>query len=170
MSDMLEVGIEAAEEAGIFLLNNFGKISKIESKGDRNLVTNLDKEAEEIIVGKIKTKFPGHGILAEEGGDDNIEDDYLWIIDPLDGTHNYIRGISIFGVSIGIVYKGNFIAGVIYMPLEKELYVAEKGNGAYKNGAKISVSSRDNLSDGYLSFDSAIRYAPQIMVKTLGHL
>jgi myo-inositol-1(or 4)-monophosphatase len=170
MSEIISLAAESAKEAGDFLLDNFGKISKIESKGDRNLATNLDKEAEKIIVDKIKSKFPEHGILAEEGGGARLDRDYIWIIDPLDGTHNFIRGIDIFGVSIGVVYKGRFIAGVIYMPVEKELYVGEKGSGAYKNNKKISVSRTKNLKECFISFDSSIRYCPKIMLKTLGDL
>ncbi|MDD5195165.1 MAG: inositol monophosphatase [Candidatus Omnitrophica bacterium] len=170
MSEIVEVAVNAARQAGKYLYDNFGKISKIESKGDRNLATNLDKEAEKIIVDSIKAKFPNHGILAEEGGSCGLENDYIWIIDPLDGTHNFIRGINIFGVSIGIVYKGEFVAGVIYMPVDDELYVAEKGTGAYKNNKKITVSKTRSLKECSISFDSSIRYTPQVMLKTLGDL
>lgn len=167
MADIINLGIEVAKEAGKFLLANFGKIDKIESKGDRNFATNLDKEAEKIIVDKVKKVFPNHGIIAEEGGSQGADREYLWIIDPLDGTHNFIRDINIFGVSIGIIYRGDFIGGVIYMPVEDELYVGEKGNGAYKNDEKISVSSNDNLKDCSISFDSSIRYSPKNMLKVL---
>lgn len=170
MGDILNLAKDMAKEAGNFLLDNFGKISKIESKGDRNLATNLDREAEKMIVDEIKIKFPGHGILAEEGGSSGLDKDYIWIIDPLDGTHNFIRGIDIFGVSIGIIHKGVFIAGVIYMPVEKELYAAEKGSGAYKNDEKIYVSKAKILKECSISFDSSIRYSPEIMLKTLGDL
>lgn len=170
MSQIINIAVDAAKEAGKFLKDNFGKISSIESKGDRNLATNLDKEAEKIILDKIKTNFPDHGIIAEEGGKENADRDYLWIIDPLDGTHNYIRNISVFGASIGVVHKNEFVAGVIYMPMDDELYVAEKNNGAYKNNSKISVSSSSNLKECSISFDSSIRYSPAVMLKTLDKL
>jgi myo-inositol-1(or 4)-monophosphatase len=170
MSEILDIAMGAAREAGRYLLKNFGKISKIESKGDRNLATNLDREAEKIIVDKIKTKFPGHGILAEEGGGADLDNDYIWIIDPLDGTHNFIRDIDIFGVSIGVVRKNVFVAGVIYMPLGDELYAAEKGSGAYKNNKRIVVSKNKMLKECSISFDSSIRYAPKVMLKVLGDL
>lgn len=170
MKDIINVGIEAAKEAGSFLLNNFGKIDYIESKGDRNLTTNLDREAEKIIVDKIKTNFPNHGIIAEEGGGKEVKEEYLWIIDPLDGTHNYIRNINIFGTSIGIVHRGEFVGGIIYMPVEDELYVGEKGNGSYKNKTKLSVSAKGNLKDSSLSFDSSIRYSLDIMLDILRDL
>ncbi|MEI8348838.1 MAG: inositol monophosphatase [Candidatus Omnitrophota bacterium] len=170
MNDILRVGIDAAQEAGKLLLKNFGKVTHIEQKGDRDFATNLDKEAERLIVERIKTKFPAHGIFAEEGGSSGLNREYLWIIDPLDGTHNFIHNIDIFGVSIGVVRKGAFVAGVIYMPKDNELYVAEKGGGSYKNGKRISVSSTENLKECSISFDSSIRYSPKIMLKVLGRL
>ena len=170
MSEILDVAVSAAKEAGKFLVDNFGKISEIQSKGDRNLATNVDKGAEEIIVSKVKGKFPNHAILAEEGGRDNVESEYLWIIDPLDGTHNFIRNVNIFGTSIGVVKGSEFIAGVIYMPIDDELYMAEKGSGAYKNGKAISVSDTDNLKQCSIAFDSSIRYGPEVMLATLGEL
>ncbi|MFA5008924.1 MAG: inositol monophosphatase [Candidatus Omnitrophota bacterium] len=170
MGDIVNLAVDAAKEAGIYLLNNFGKIAKIESKGDRNLATNLDKEAERMIVDKIKSKFPGHGILAEEGGESDLDSDFIWIIDPLDGTHNFIRNINIFGVSIGVVHRNKFVAGVIYMPVDDELYVGEKGKGAYKNNEKITVSSNKELKECSISFDSSIRYSPDIMLSVLGDL
>lgn len=170
MNEIMNIAVEAAKEAGDFLLDNFGKISKIEKKGDRDFATNLDKEAEKLIIKRIKDKFPGHGIIAEESGKDNPGQDYLWIIDPLDGTHNFMRDIDIFGVSIGIVYKQEFAAGVIYMPKDKEMYVGEKGSGAYKNGEKIQVSSNSDLKECSISFDSSIRYSPEVMLEALGKL
>ncbi|MFH1772272.1 MAG: inositol monophosphatase [Candidatus Omnitrophota bacterium] len=171
MTELLKIGIQAAQDAGRFLLENFGKISKIESKGDRNFATNLDKEAEAMIIDKIKSNFPSHGILAEESGKDGIDKDYVWIIDPLDGTHNFMRNLNIFGVSIGVVHKENdFIAGIIYMPQDNELYAAERGAGAYKNGNRITVSKHNNLKECSISYDSSIRYAPESMLRVLGGL
>ena len=170
MKDIVTAAVAAAQEAGDFLLHNFGKISKIERKKDQSLATNFDKEAEAMIVKRIKAKFSSHGIIGEEGGNSHIERDYLWIIDPLDGTHNFIRGINIFGVSIGVVHKGKFVAGVIYMPQEKEMYVGEQGNGAFKNNKKISVSKTKKLAECSISFDSSIRYSPPVMIATLNDL
>ncbi|MFA5008438.1 MAG: inositol monophosphatase [Candidatus Omnitrophota bacterium] len=170
MGDIVNLAVDAAKEAGIYLLNNFGKVGKIESKGDRNLATNLDKEAERMIVDKVKSKFPGHGILAEEGGSSGLDRDFIWIIDPLDGTHNFIRDINIFGVSIGILHRNEFVAGVIYMPVDDEIYVGEKDSGAYKNNEKISVSFNKDMKECSISFDSSIRYSPDTMLKVLGEL
>jgi len=170
MKGIVNLAIEAGKEVGKLLLDNFDKEKRIESKGDRDLVTEIDKKAEEIIVDKIKTKFPSHGILGEEGVRKDLGNDYLWIIDPLDGTHNYIRNINIFGISIGVVYKGDFILGVIYIPGENELYVGEKDNGAYKNGERVYVSQKEELKECSISFDSSIRYSPRPMLGLLDKL
>ncbi|MCM8823535.1 MAG: inositol monophosphatase [Candidatus Omnitrophica bacterium] len=167
---MVNFAIALAKEAGNFLWDNFGKVKEIKSKGDRNLATELDKKAEDMIVERIKIKYPNHGILAEETEKSKLDNDWLWIIDPLDGTHNYIRNIDIFGVSIGVVFKGDFVLGVIYMPKDDELYVGEKNNGAYKNGKKIYVSSTNVLKECSVSFDSSIRYSPYKMLPVLDKL
>ena len=155
---MINLAIEAAREAGKFLFDNFGKVKEIYTKGDRNLATELDRKAEEMIAGRIKTKYPAHGILGEEKERKELDNEWLWIIDPLDGTHNFIRGIDIFGVSIGIVHNNEFVAGVIYMPKDDELYSAESGSGAYKNSSPIHTSERSSLEDCSISFDSSIRF------------
>ncbi len=165
---MIETAKRAAVEAGDFLYSNFGNITEIVSKGDRNLVTNLDKEAEKSITSAILKRFPSHGILAEEGSAKESEDGYLWIIDPLDGTHNFIRSIDIFGVSIGLWHKDRFILGVVYMPKDKELYWAQDSKGAFKNGKSIHVSEVSDIKKASGSFDSSIRYSPEIMLKALG--
>jgi myo-inositol-1(or 4)-monophosphatase len=170
MSQIIEVAVESAIAAGKLLARNFGNIAEIESKGDRNLVTNVDKAAERIIIEKIRETFPAHGIIGEESGMSVSDNRYLWIIDPLDGTHNFIRDINIFGVSIGVLCDGEFVAGVIYMPKDDELYVSEKGSGAFKNGNRIRVSKTDNLKECSLSFDSSLRYQPDTMLKVLGEL
>jgi myo-inositol-1(or 4)-monophosphatase len=171
MSDIITVCTTAAKEAGEFLKDNYGKTDlNIERKPDQSLVTTLDKEAERMIVDQIKHKFPSHGIIGEECGQDGAEKDYLWIIDPLDGTHNFIRNINMFGVSIGVVHQGCFVAGVIYLPVFEELYVAEHGGGAYKNSKKISVSGYQNLAECTVSFDSSFKKAPQLRLQVLQEL
>ena len=151
---MLKTAINAAREAGSFLKENFGNVHHIKSKGDRNLATEIDQKAEHIIVTAIKNTFPGHGILAEENVRTNLENEWLWIIDPLDGTHNYIRKIDIYGVSIGLIHKGQFVLGVIYIPSSDEMYYAEHNNGAFLNEKKISVSNISQLNECSVSFDT----------------
>lgn len=170
MKDILPVCIEAAEEAGVFLKEHFGRIESIEHKADHSIATNLDHEAEQLIIARIHQSFPHHGILAEESGFGGNLGEYVWVIDPLDGTHNFVRGIDLFGVSIGVSRNDEFIAGVIYLPFQQELYIGEKGNGAYKNGKRIHVSEHRQLSEATVSFDSNIRRDPQNKLKILGEL
>ncbi len=167
---MIEIAKKAAVEAGDYLMSNFGKFVKIIEKSDRNLATDLDTAAEKIIVDILKKEFSSHDILGEENSRVENQSDYLWIVDPLDGTHNYIRGINLFGVSIGLWHKNEFILGVIYMPRDKELYYAEKGKGAFKNGKAIKVSGCTDIRKASGSFDSSIRYSPEVMLKTLGNI
>ncbi len=167
MKDIVQVAVRAAQEAGAFLLENYGRIGSIEHKGDRNLVTNVDKQAQRIIVDMIRSAFPGHGILAEEDGLAQTDKDYTWVVDPLDGTHNYVRNIPLFGVSIGIAHRGVHVAGVIFMPCGGELYTAESGAGAFKNDARIRVSGIGALKEASLSFDSGIRYHPRQLLPLL---
>jgi len=170
MKEILDVATRAALEAGDFLLENFGKIETIQTKADRNLATNLDIEAEKMIISRIHAAFPGHGILAEENTGNRSGGDYLWIIDPLDGTHNFIRSNNVFGVSIGIMRGSVFVGGVVYMPADRELYTSEKGGGAFKNGKPIRVSDRSVLSECSLSFDSSIRKDPDPILALLKEL
>jgi len=169
---MINIVKDAALEAGEFLRKNFGKVTKrqIVSKGDRNFATAMDKKAEAMIVRRLGKAFPGYGILGEEDNRINLTADNLWVIDPLDGTHNYMRDINLYGVSIGLWQKDRFTAGAVYMPEDKELYWAQEGKGAFKNGKKISVSKVSEMKECCLSFDSSIRYRPKVMLKVLGDL
>jgi len=143
---------------------HFGSIANIEKKADRSLVTNFDKEAERIVIDMLQAAFPAYGIIGEEGGESagspRYTGGYTWVIDPLDGTHNFIRGIPVYGVSIGLMQEKEFVAGVIYMPTEDHLYSAEKGGGSWKNGKKIHVSHCSPLEQCSLSYDSDLRTGP----------
>ncbi|MFP4164712.1 MAG: inositol monophosphatase family protein [Chitinispirillaceae bacterium] len=152
---MLKTAIEAARKAGLMLKENFGTTLDVEHKPDQSLVTNIDKEAERIILDRIKSVYPSHSVLAEESGKE-AGDDYTWIIDPLDGTHNYVRGNVMYGVCIGLARREEFVAGVIYLPAFEEMYAAEKGQGAFKNDEPIRVSATTELSQSTLLFDSGL--------------
>ena len=144
---MLQVAIEAALEAGKFLKMNVGKIRHIEHKGGQktNLVTEIDKKSEQMIISKIKQHFPHHDFLCEESGAAEVKSEYRWIIDPLDGTVNYTHALPIYTVSIGLEYKGEIILGVVYDPSLDELYTAEKGKGAWLNKKRIEVTKTTKL-------------------------
>ncbi|MFH1678089.1 MAG: inositol monophosphatase family protein [Candidatus Omnitrophota bacterium] len=162
------IAIKAANQAGKMLARRFGKINNIKSKGDRDFVTDLDLAAEKIIKEHIIRKFPKDCILSEENSL-RKESDLTWIIDPLDVTHNYIHNINIFGVSIALAFKEEVILGVISLPQEEGLYLAQKGKGAYLNGKRIFVSGR-GLRQSTLIFDSSIRYQKKLMLNDLGKL
>jgi myo-inositol-1(or 4)-monophosphatase len=142
---MINVAIEAAKEAGKILMNNLGKlsVSQIANKQQFDFVTEVDKESEKQIIEIIKSTYPSHKIFAEETQKDDIGG-YRWIIDPLDGTTNYIHSYPIFSVSIGLELDGEIILGVVFDPNKDEMFVAEKGKGAYLNGLRIYVSKVDD--------------------------
>ena len=143
--------IKISKEAGQLIKNSFGKDLEIEFKtNELNLVTEADKASEKLITEFIKKKYPSHGILAEEGSESNKSAEYLWIIDPLDGTTNFAHGLPIFSVSIGLQKNGKTIAGVVYDINQDIIYTAEKGAGATANGKKIIVSSNSNLAHSML--------------------
>jgi myo-inositol-1(or 4)-monophosphatase len=152
---MKDLAITAAKEAGKILIESFGKIKRVDTKGVRDLVSNVDIASEKKIIEIIKTQYPDHGILCEESVGHETGSDYKWIIDPLDGTHNYIYGITTYGISIALEYKGELILGLVYIPPSDEMYLAEKGKGAYLNGERIHVSDR-NLEEAMVIFDSTL--------------
>ena len=145
---ILEEVKEWAREAGELQRANFRrKDLAIESKSNvTDLVTEIDKRSEEIITGHIRSRYPDHAILAEETGRNSQESDYLWVIDPLDGTNNYAQGLPIYCVSIGLRYKGETILGVVYAPYLDELFWAVKDEGSYFNGEKIRVGDETELN------------------------
>ena len=149
---MLDKIIEIAKEAGEFLKENEGKISEIKEKGSfTNLVTNVDKGSEALITNFVAKNFPGHGVLAEESGASSPMSEYRWIIDPLDGTTNYTHAYPVYCVSIGVEYKGEIVAGVVYDPNFDELFSAEKGSGSFMNGKKLNVTRTDSLERSLLA-------------------
>ncbi len=143
---MIQVAIEAAKEAGRFLKFSVGKVKNIEMKQgeDRNLVSEIDKTSEQKIIAIIKRHYPSHGILAEESGGSGTSE-YKWVIDPLDGTTNFLHGLPMFCVTIALEYKGEVVAGVVYDPNLDEMFTAEKGSGAYLNGRRMQVSKTPTL-------------------------
>lgn len=157
MSDLLRVATDAARETSALLLARRGGIRSVETKDDRSLVSDVDREAEALIRGRIAAAFPSHGILGEEGGGSFTDAETTWVIDPLDGTHNYLRGLPLFGVSIGVVRRGEFVVGVIAIPAEGLLYAAERGSGAWRDGERISVSDRTDPAAWSVGMDSELR-------------
>ena len=148
---MLDKIIEIAKEAGQIVREGFGKTLDIEFKtNESNLVTQIDKASEKRIIEYVKKEFPTHGILAEESGASKNTSEYLWVIDPLDGTTNFAHGFPIFSVSIGVQKNGLTLAGVVYDVMQNIVYSAESGNGAYANNKRINVSPNDKLQRALL--------------------
>lgn len=146
-----EFAIETARRAGALLKENIGKVGRIEFKGAVDIVTEVDRKSEELIMAAIGKTFPGHGILTEESPEVKQDSPYKWIIDPLDGTTNYSHGFPFFCVSIGFEEAGEVTFGAVYDPMLDELYTAEKGIGAALNGKKITVSAINDLGRGLLA-------------------
>ena len=148
---MLNKIIEIAKEAGQIVREGFGKNLDIEFKtNESNLVTQIDKASERRIIEFVKKEFPTHGILAEESGESKNTSEYIWVIDPLDGTTNFAHGFPIFSISIGVQKSGVTIAGVVYDVMRDLVYSAETRGGAYSNSNKIYVSSNDKLQRALL--------------------
>jgi myo-inositol-1(or 4)-monophosphatase len=149
-SEYLQVAESAARIAGQYQKSRFASTLNIEMKGDKNLVTEVDKESERLIVEHLLSHFPGHNIIAEEGQYLQSGSNCRWIIDPLDGTTNYAHGYPWFCVSIALERQGDLVAGVIYNPVYDELFTATKGGGAYLNGNSLSVSTQAPLKNSLL--------------------
>ena len=150
MHPMLNIAIRAARAAGDSIVREMDRACDIpiEDKGKNDFVTEVDKNAEEIIISTIQKSYPDHAFLAEESGQRG-ESDYLWVIDPLDGTTNFLHSFPHFAVSIALKQKGILNQAVVYDPLKQELFTATKGKGAQLNNRKIRVSSKKEL-DGAL--------------------
>lgn len=152
-SEITNTAMQVALGAGKILLEGFGSDFKIDSKeGRNNLVTEYDKKSEKFIIDSISKAFPTHSFLAEESGkSQNFHtDDVIWVIDPLDGTVNFAHNLPIFSVSIAAVRGNDILTGVVYHPILNELFVAEKGKGAFLNDKPISVSNHGDLATSFL--------------------
>jgi myo-inositol-1(or 4)-monophosphatase len=150
MHPMLNIAIRAARAAGDSIVREMDRVSdiSIDIKGKNDFVTEVDKQAEYIIIETIKNAYPDHAFLAEESGKSG-DSDYVWIIDPLDGTTNFLHGFPHFAVSIALQCKGRLDQAVVYDPIKQELFTASKGKGAQLNNKKIRVSPKKNI-DGAL--------------------
>ncbi len=136
-----------ARESGAILMEHFRRRVKIEYKGDVDLVTVADRASEELIVRRIRERWPAHNILGEEGTRSEQGSDYRWYVDPLDGTTNFAHSYPVFCVSLALEYRDERIAGVVYDPTRDEMFSAEKGSGAFLNGQRASVSKTANLAE-----------------------
>ena len=150
ISANLNIMIKAAEKASKILIRDFGELEKLQvsSKGPSNFVTNSDKKVEEIIINELIKSRKNYSILSEEIGEIKKSDkDNWWIVDPIDGTTNFLHGIPHFAISIALKKEKEIISGLIFDPIKNEMFYAEKNNGAYFNNQRIRVSKKKNLDE-----------------------
>jgi myo-inositol-1(or 4)-monophosphatase len=151
MASYLDHATEIAREAGALLANYFEKRIGFELKGEFDLVTEADRASERLVVERLRTYFPSHGIVAEEGGGHESRSEYRWYVDPLDGTTNFAHGFPMFNVTLALEHRGEMICGVVFDPLRTEMFVAERGAGAYLNQRRIHVSSARRVEDSLVA-------------------
>ncbi|MGH9640604.1 MAG: inositol monophosphatase family protein, partial [Bryobacteraceae bacterium] len=149
MENFLDAAIEIAQDAGRILMWHRGV--SFELKGEYDLVTAADRASERFIVEQLRKRFPNHGIVAEEGGRAEMRGEFHWYVDPLDGTTNFAHGFPMWNVTLALARKEEIVAGVIYDPLNRELFAAERGAGARLNGAPIRTSQTRKLDDALLA-------------------
>ena len=167
MSEFLDTAIEAARKAEDIIFKHFDTGVSVETKPDNSPVTVADREAERIIKEIVLGRFPDHGFLGEETGENREKSEYTWIVDPIDGTKNYVRGIPLFGTLIALMKNEEVVLGVVNMPVLKELSYAERGNGAFHNGERIHVSGVSSLNDAYVGFGGVKKFQQKGMTKEL---
>jgi myo-inositol-1(or 4)-monophosphatase len=153
-SALLNVMIKAARKASRTLKRDFGEVEHLQAslKGPANFVTAADRRAEEILREELELARPGYGFLGEEGGArEGSDKTHRWIVDPLDGTLNFLHGIPHFAISIGLEREGTIIAGLVYNPVTDELFTAERGKGAFLNDQRLRVAARKRLDDAVVA-------------------
>lgn len=153
-SALLNVMVGAARKAARALKRDFGEVENLQVslKGPANFVTAADRRAEETLFAELAKARPGYGFLGEEGGErEGADKSHRWIVDPLDGTTNFLHGIPHFAISIALEREGAIVAGLVYNPANEELFLAEKGKGAFLNDHRIRVAGRKNLSDAVIA-------------------
>jgi len=153
-SALLNVMIGAARKAARTLRRDFGEVEKLQVslKGPANFVSAADHRAEETLRAELAKARPGYGFLGEEGGrQDGADRTHCWIVDPLDGTTNFLHGIPHFAISIALEREGTIVAGVVYNPINEELFVAERGKGAFLNDQRLRVAARKRLSEAVIA-------------------
>ena len=141
--------VKACRKASKVLIRDFGEIENLQVslKGPGDYVSASDKKVEEILIEELRIARPNYSILSEEIGAINNDEAFKWIIDPIDGTSNFLHGIPHFAISIGLEQDKEIICGIIYDPIKNEMFTAEKGNGSYINNQRMRVSSRSKLKD-----------------------
>lgn len=166
---IMDTAVSAALEAGKYIKSRVGTLIEVSQKDNKNnLVTDVDKASEGIIISMIKKAFPGHSILAEESGESDNKEPFLWVIDPLDGTTNYAHGFPFFCVSIAVMQEGEAIIGVVYDPSRDELFTAMKRGGAFLNSRQIKASRTPTVEDSLIA--TGFAYQPVARLHNLKYM
>ena len=171
ISANLNVMIKASEKASKILIRDFGEIEKLQvsKKGPTDFVTNSDLKAEKIIIEELKKAKPNYSIISEENGTENNKDKTnTWIIDPIDGTVNFLHGIPHFAISIALRSKEEIVSGVIFDPIKNEIFYAEKNNGAFYNNHRIRVSKKNQINDCLFVTGGKIKNEPDLPYRKSG--
>ena len=160
----INVMVKACRKASKTLIRDFGEIENLQVsiKGPGDFVTASDKKVEKILIDELQKARPNYSILSEEVGEINNDEAFKWIIDPIDGTANFLHGIPHFAISVGLEHDKEIICGIIYDPIKDEMFVAEKGNGSYLNNQRMRVSSRSKLKDCMIFTGGAKRESKDI--------
>src|SRR5207245_3313814 len=147
-----ELALSAAQDAGRFALGHFDANVAVEWKQDKSPVTLADRGAEEMLRKTLLSKFPKDGFLGEESGDTSGSSGYRWIIDPIDGTRSFVRGVPLWATLVGLEYKGDQVAGVAYVPALKQTFRALRGDGAFRDDRRIHASKVSRLDEAHLFY------------------
>lgn len=169
---LINIAVNAARTAGNTIIRALQRLDKIQvaEKAPNDYVTEIDQLAEREIISIIQRAYPHHGILAEESGETDNTSDYLWIIDPIDGTRNFIRGFPQFAVSIAVSHKGKIEHGIIYDPVRQELFSASRGKGAQLNERRLRVSKTKSLADAVLGTGFPCHHSPKATTAQMNSL
>jgi myo-inositol-1(or 4)-monophosphatase len=170
--------VQCVEEAGSILLRYFGRLNNPRLKGHSNsVVCDADLAAERHVLKLLKSRFPADGVIAEESGHTAGESEYTWVVDPLDGTSNFVAGIPWFGVQIGVLRAKQAVMAAMYLPVQRLLYFAEKGRGAQKNGKPVQVTPERRSRHVLCAFGfdpdapaARLRQTVELMVKVAGQV
>jgi len=151
MAEFLETAAGIAREAGALIAGYHARGIGYELKGDFDLVTEADRASERLVVERLRSHFPSHSIVAEEGGGHEGQSGFRWYVDPLDGTTNFGHSYPVYNVTLGLERDGEMVAGVVFDPTRQEMFSAERGAGAYLNNRRIHVSKAQRLEDSLVS-------------------
>tara|TARA_B110001452_G_scaffold215506_1_gene186686 strand:- start:28 stop:768 length:741 start_codon:yes stop_codon:yes gene_type:complete len=171
ISANLNIMIKASEKASKVLIRDFGEIEKLQvsKKGPLDFVTNSDLKAEKIIIEELKKAKPKYSIISEESGiEDNKDKTNTWIIDPIDGTINFLHGIPHFAISIALKSNNEIVSGLIFDPIKNEMFYAEKDNGAFFNNHRIKVSKKNQINDCLFVTGGKIENEPDFLYRKSG--